>query len=259
MRIVYLDESGTSSRQQEPSVYVGGVIVHGDHQLNKLRVALGNIMTRHIPETDRDNLVLHATDIYGGNKYFDEARKPEWTYEKRMAILNDLAQLPAALNLRVTFSRVQKEKFPKDKIPVRDEAELLVKCVGIAYMSCMIEVDQWFRQNARRENCFVVVEDNNSTRQFIKQAHQEHQRERVREGLSAREQHYFPLRHIQEDPNFQEKRVAHPLVLADFIAYFVKRRFSGDSRSFQFSDPWIGRTAALQVKPLPKVVQAPGG
>lgn len=87
MRIVYLDESGTSNKQEEPEIVVAGVIVHGDHQLNKLRYALSKIMEDHIPAQDRDSVVLHATDIYGGNRYFDAKRKPEWTYQRRMASL----------------------------------------------------------------------------------------------------------------------------------------------------------------------------
>jgi hypothetical protein len=36
------------------------------------------------------------------------------------------------------------------------------------------------------------------------------------------------------------------LILADFVAYFVKRRLMGDGRSMQFSEPWIRRNAGLK-------------
>jgi len=248
VRIVYLDESGTSKRTEEPTVIVAGVIVHGDHQLNKLRVALAKVMEDHIPEPERSTLVLHTTDIYGGNGYFDTKRKPEWTYERRMAILADLARIPSAINLRIAWGKVDKSTFPFDEMRSGSTATNLQLSVGAAYAVCLIEIDQWFRQNAKGENCFIVVEDNNETRQFIKWVQNHHQDPGIAARLTEKERAYFPLRHIHEDPNFQEKRVAHPLVLADFIAYFVKRRLMGDARSLQFSDPWVGSVAQSQVK-----------
>ena len=238
MRIVYLDEAGTSKKDEAPFIVVAGVVVHGDHQLRKLREELRLIQERHIPETDRDSLVLHACDIYGGNKYFDTKRKPEWTYERRMAILADLAQLPGRLNLYVTLGLVPRDQFPYTGLAVTDAADFMRKAIGATYMSCLIEVDQWFREHARQENCFIVVEDNRDTRQFIKETQQYHQGSEIAKYLNEKERQYFPLKHIQEDPNFQEKRVAHPLVLADFIAYFVTRRLRRDARAMRFSDAW---------------------
>lgn len=252
LRIVYLDESGTSKREDEPAVYVAGVIVHGDHQLNKLRSALAKVMEDHFPPEDRDRVVLRATDIYGGNGFFDTKRKPEWTYERRMDILTDIARIPAAINLRITWGRVDKENLSRNfNLEPKNKADQVRLAVGAAYVVCLLEVDQWFRQNARKENCFIVVEDNQQTRQFIKEVQQYHQDPALGSLLTESERAYLPLRHIHEDPNFQEKRVAHPLVLADFIAYFIKRRQMGDARSFQFSDPWMRCVAGLEVK-LPR-------
>lgn len=65
-RFVYLDESGISNPEQEPWLVVGGVIVHGDHQLDSLYDALEGILEK-VPEEQRQGLVLHTADIYGGN------------------------------------------------------------------------------------------------------------------------------------------------------------------------------------------------
>lgn len=241
LRIVYLDESGTSRKSDEPNVYVAGVIVHGDHQLNNLRRELGRIVETHIPEQDREKPVLHACDIYGGNNYFDTDRKPEWTYDRRMAILADIAALPVKLNLKVVYGRVAKQESdgvtPKgSSVRVRERKDMLV---GAAYTVCLLRVDHWFRRHAKGENCFIVVEDCDETRQFVKSVHKICQVPSIANFAPEIDSNLFPLRHIHEDPNFQEKRAAHPLVLADFIAYFIKRRDMGDSRSMQFSDPWM--------------------
>lgn len=242
MRIVYVDEAGTSKKEEAPFVVVAGVVVHGDHQLRKLRDRLSAIQTKYVPEADRESLVLHTCDIYGGNKYFDTKRKPEWSYERRMALLTEIARLPAEANLQVTFGIVRRDEFPYNKeLPIADERDCIRKAIGVAYMGCIIEVDQWFRHHAKGENGIVVAEDNANTRQFIKETQQYHQRQEIAKHLDERERNYFPLKHIHEDPNFQEKRVAHPLVLADFIAFFLTRRLRGDARANQFSDPWWGK------------------
>jgi hypothetical protein len=247
VRITYLDESGTSSRQQEPFIVVAGVLVHGDHQLNKLRQALDEVLRKHVP-SDADTLVLHTCDIYGGNKFFDKSRKPEWTIDKRCALLDDIAALPKRLNLWITFGHVEKSRFPATDLAIADDAEAKIVAIGAAYMSCLIEVDQWFRQNARRENTIVIVEDNRETRKFIGEQHRIHQNPEIAATLTEKERNYFPLRHIQEDPAFQPKRVSHPLIVADFIAFFVKRLLMKDPHAKRFCCPWWGRVAMGRVK-----------
>ena len=64
-RFVYLDEAGISSKKEEPWLVVAGVIVHGDHQLDKLYDALADVL-KLVPEDHGDELILHTSDIYGG-------------------------------------------------------------------------------------------------------------------------------------------------------------------------------------------------
>lgn len=230
VRIVYLDEAGTGGDKDGPFIVVGGVIVHGDHQLNKLRAELARIMEDHVPAKDRSTIVLHSGDIYSGSKDFDKGRKPEWKDQsKRMALLEDLASLPAKLNLQVTYGLLSKERIPEIKraFELTKPVDILCHVVGMTYTACLIEIDQWFRQNAKGENCFIVVEDNNDTRRFIRDMQRQHQDPKTALELDA-EREYFPLKHIHEDPNFQPKRVAHPLIMADFVAFVVKRALMGD-------------------------------
>lgn len=210
-------------------------------------------MENHIPEADRDKVILHATDIYSGEKYFDKARKPYWSWDRRAALLNEISAIPANLNLHITWAPIDKNNFGFARLRSAEAKESdLQLAVGAAYMCCMLEVDLWFRENAKQENCFVICEDNRETKQFIRTMHKRYQDRKVLTDvtMTEKDRNYFPLRHIQEDPSFQEKRVAHPLILADFIAFFVKRRLMADDRSFQFSEPWIHRTAGLKVPAL---------
>jgi hypothetical protein len=255
VRIVYLDESGIGGERDGELIIVGGVIVHGDHQLNKLRAALREIMVKHIPETDRETLVLHAADIYNGNKYFDKGRKPEWKdLGKRIALLSDLVALPGKLNLVVTFGLMEKKKLPRmnEAFGLTKPKEILQNAVGLTYLGCLFEVDQWFRQNAKGENCFIVAEDNHDTRQFIKDMQRQYQDPRVQVEIDA-EREYLPLRHIHEDPNFQPKRVAHPLILADVISFVVKRALGKDQLALPLYEAMKESMAFFRVKlpPIP--------
>jgi hypothetical protein len=259
-RFVYLDEAGISGSRQEPWLVVGGLLVHADTQLNKVYMELAAVVERHIPERDRQGLVLHTSDIYGGNgKLFDERRNPEWTFDRRMAILEDLAKIPNKANILVTGNAIELAHFPSFlEVPLTPDDEqrqqgkkqkrpsLAIQAHAVAYMACLLEVDVWLREHAKNENCMVVVEDNNEARAAIKQVHRYHQNKLIPfpGDLSS----HFPLRRIREDPAFQEKMPGHPLVLADFVAFVIKRVRMKDPRIWPFFEPWKARFAALWVK-----------
>ena len=153
-RFVYLDEAGVSNQRQEPWLVVGGLLVHADTQLNKLYKELEAVTARHIPEEYREDLVMHASDIYGGNgKVFDEKRNPYWTYGRRMALLNDLAKIPNKTNILITGIPIERAKYPanmelpvtprdarkqagkKQKTPSVDECQ----AHAAAYMACLLQ------------------------------------------------------------------------------------------------------------------------
>jgi hypothetical protein len=248
VRLAYLDEAGTS--KNEPVTVVAGVVVDGD-QLTEVRTALGKVMRDHIRQADQATLVLRTAEVYGGTGYFDERRRPEWTWERRAEILAHLAEVPAALDLQLAWGPVHRKQYPH--LRQRHAGSGLTGpelIAGAAYMVCLMEVDLWLRENAPHENCLFIVEDHRETRQFLKGMLQEHARPAdAAAGSSAVTDRRIglPLHHVQEAPTFQERQVAHPLILADFVAYLVKRRLMGDTRSVPFSEPWIRRNAGLKV------------
>jgi hypothetical protein len=259
-RFVYLDEAGVSSQQQEPWLVVAGLLVHADTQLNRLYKELESVAERHIPEGDRKGLVLHTSDIYGGNgKVFDEARNPYWTYQRRMAILEDLAEIPNKTNIFITGIPIERAKFPANiELPSRPSdgrkragkprkpPTLTVLAHASAYIACLFEVDQWLGRNAKGENCMVIVEDNNESRAAIRQVH--------RYCLDGSMPFFgdlkndFPFKRVREDPAFQEKTPDHPLVLSDFVAFVLKRRQMKDDRISPYFAPWKERYEALHWK-----------
>lgn len=247
MRLVYLDEAGISSKSQEPFLVVGGVIVHGDHQLGKLEKELESILDRHVPDKYRDSLVLHASDIYGGNgKVFDKRRNPEWTIEKRMAILSDLARLPERLNLWITCGWVQRDNFPQTfTLQPNEKRDLTVEAYVCAFMGCAIEIELWMRKHAKKEHSLIIVEKNQRAERLVAETQRHYQDRNLTATLSEEHRKYFPLRQIKEDPAFQSKKPSHPLVLADFIVFVMKRHLMQDQWISPFYTPWMNRHACL--------------
>ena len=247
-RFAYLDEAGISNKAQEPWLVVGGVLVHADDQLNKVITELDGVVERHIPEKFRPGLVLHASDIYGGNgKVFDSRLNPEWTLEKRLAILADIAKIPEKTNILVTATPLERATLPDQMIGVDDQVwDSTVAAITMAYGSCLLEVDVWLRENAKRENCMVIMEDNPQARHRIRQVH----RFSVDASTNWPDdlKPHFPFRRIRNDPAFQEKLPSNPLVMADFIAFVVKRFMMKDQRIMPFFDPWKHRAEALRIK-----------
>jgi hypothetical protein len=236
-RFVYVDESGISGGRQEPWLVVAAVIVHGDHQLDSLYDALHEIVQKRVPEEFRTGLVLHASDVYGGNgKIFDPKHNPYWALGKRLEILADLAALPERLNLHVASGI-----FRRSDSPDIDNVHGHV----IAYLACLIEVELWFRAHAKAENCMVIAEDNQAARKLIREYHAYNQ-DRARE-IETQYLGVMPFRRIREDPAFQAKKPSHPLVLADFLAFATKRKVMEDKHIDDLCRPWWKRNAALNV------------
>lgn len=251
VRIAYIDESGVSDRRQEPILVVGGVLVHGDHQLDKLESALQEIAKKHIPEEYRDGLVLHTSEIYNGHgKIFDKRLHPEWTVEKRMALLIDLAKLPAKLNLQVVSAHVKRAHFVEKNYPIPSEKkpDPTLAAHLCAFMACAMEVELWMRQNAKLEHCLMIVEDNQHARKVIKETQRDYQNQSFAALFEEKHKKYFPFKKIKEDPAFQSKRPSHPLVLADFIAYVMKRFIMKDPMINPYFEPWKKSMAGLRVK-----------
>jgi hypothetical protein len=251
VRLVYFDEAGISNRRHEPFLVVGGVIVHGDHQLNKLEIALEKVVFDHIPEVDRDGFVLHAGDIYGGyGKYFDKRKHPEWAeWERRAAILDDLAAIPEKVNIRAVFGGVERDKFPQTfSLGPGEKPDLTVEAHVCAFMSCVLEVELWHRQHAKQEHCMLIVENNDRAKRLIADTQRYYQDPRIAASFSEKHRKYFPLGKVKEDPAFQKKRSGHPLVMADFIAFMAKRKLMNDPKIDRFCRPWWHRSAGLMVK-----------
>lgn len=224
MRLVYIDEAGTSNPDQEPILVVAGVIVHADTKLIAIERHLDKLVERHIPPEKRDGFVFHATEIFGGGRVMKK-RDPYWD-AKRPEIARDLADIPRRFNLPVTIGHIERRKVTE--IYELPSDTTLDKVTGVAHASafvtCAVMVEQWMRAAASNEVCMLIVEDNQRMRTSIKNV-QRHYQGRSLEALvlDGESTKLFPFRKIKEDPLFQEKTKSSVLQVADYCAFVCKR------------------------------------
>jgi hypothetical protein len=53
---------------------VAGILIHGDRSYRALEQKLRDLVIEEIPQSDRNDFVFHAKDIFHGNKYFERER-----------------------------------------------------------------------------------------------------------------------------------------------------------------------------------------
>jgi Protein of unknown function (DUF3800) len=222
---------------------VVGAIVNADRQLIGLENCLNKIVSRHIPENQRESFVFHAMDLFnGGGKVFD--RNGPFTLSKRLEIADELAAIPRKLNIPIAAGFVDRGNFPivdnlsedYNKLSLADKTTFAHVC---DYMNCAMTVEHWMRVETNNEICMFVVENNEQAKALIKQTHNYHQEKRLDYILSDTDRQHFPFRRIKEDPLFQDKRPGSALQLADFCAYVFKRFLMNktDSRYLRFFEP----------------------
>jgi hypothetical protein len=238
-RFVYLDEAGIS--QREPFAVVSGVIVHADKQLNELERRLNGLCQKHIPVDQQADFVFHAKELFnGGGKVFCR-KSSEWPLSRRLEIAHDIASIPVKMGLPIALGFVQKAIWPIDKAAFPSNlssAEESVEQHVTAYMSCMIQIELWMRNNTSNEVTMLVAEDNNQARSRIKEAHNFHRNDEKFRRLPINHElrRYFPLKKIKNSPLFEAKSDCPALQISDFCAYVFKKRLENDHRYSQISN-----------------------
>jgi Protein of unknown function (DUF3800) len=237
VRLVYMDEAGISKASEEPFVVVAGVVVHADTKLNGVEAALEGILRRNIPERLRDGFVFSAKEVFNGGKTLQRMKDQdfigphEWPLQRRLAIAEEIVDLPRKFQLPIAIGFVERATVREDlDLPDVPESEITLAAHVSAFMSCAIMTEHWMRTATTNENCMLVVENNEDAKKMIGEVQRYHQDKRIEAILDDVTRRHFPLRKIKEDPAFQPKKQNHPLILADFCAYLFKKYLMKDER-----------------------------
>ncbi len=216
---------------------VAGHIVHADHQLNGVENQIERIQRRYIPAEHQRDYVLSAKHLFnGGDKVFV---REQWPLERRLKIADEIMAIPAKFKLPVALGFVERADFPRSfELPEgMPEKEKTVAAHVSAFLNCAMIVEHWMREKTDNENCLLIVENNDQAKKIIGDVQRYHQNKWLEKVMDEQERKHFPLRKIREDPLFQPKRPTSALVLADFIAYVMKKILMKDKRYERFLDP----------------------
>ena len=223
MRLTYLDESGTA--KHEPDFVVAAIIIEADKQLLAVEQQLDAITEKHIPKEDRPGFVFHATDIWSGKKYFKDRQL--WSLEKRLAILDDLAAIPAKFDLPISFAAFIKEKWDDERLPrkptpgEKDEA-----MHTLAFATCCDGVEMFMRECAPDEITMLIAEVRPAIEMSLKSALLIFKSAEAMKLNDFPQREFTPYEKIRESVYFAIKDESRPLQLADTCCFFLRARAS---------------------------------
>jgi hypothetical protein len=228
VRLVYLDEAGTTSKATW--LVVAGVIVHGDRQYPEADRRIAALVEKYIPEENRLGFTFHATDIFHGSRYFDR-NKPQWaTREQRWPILIDLAQIIADLELPIVVGTG--DKAPLLGEPESSPSENADRLHVWSVINCLFWAETWLTAFSPEEMATVIHEDGAAAKPVIKRIVRllRHPEQMIEgEGLSVAQAFSLPFDHLIDTVHFAEKADARLLQLADLSAFMIARAVQGRS------------------------------
>ena len=217
MRIVYLDEGGTS-RLESPAV-VAGVIVNGDTQLIPVEEHLERLVAKHIPEEHRDGFVFHATNIWSGTKFFRDDKL--WPLDRRLEILDDLVQIPNKFEMPIVFGYCPRNELvtvPPDTVLNEAGRDIIVHAV--AFAECAFLIEKVMREAWPEEAAILIAEDRARVKQTIREVHSWMRNGNIpRQGMAIE---YMPLTHIRDTVHWAKKMESRHLQLADICTFVIR-------------------------------------
>jgi Protein of unknown function (DUF3800) len=229
-RLVYLDESGLS--RDEPYLVVASVIVHADNQLGPLEDCLRGIIDDHVPENLRDGFVLHAADLFSGNK---KELPPEiWDQEIRWRILQEVLSIPKQLKIEVCAAYIIKKRFQANYAS-SSASKQRIAMHAAAIVECTVAVEKWMRECTTNEVAILFAENNDEVRKAAKATQILMKSENAKAKLpSMWFSSALPLVRIKEGINFVTKPESLALQLADACAWAFRKHRTKDPKASQF-------------------------
>lgn len=228
VRLIYVDESGTSNNGKEPWLIVAGIIVDGDKDVRPLERYLDNLAVESVAPELLPEFWFHATGLYSGDKFFKRGDP------KSIEILRDLASLPQKFGLPVIWGAIRKADFQieKMKMPMSgkqghfqtfDKGHLLQVA---AYNICMSKAEEWIAKNHPADLARVFWEDGSGVKPLIKHTH----KFLFMDPCPIQGLPNMPAKHLSGPAYFVEKKDDRLMQLADVCAFCIKKKISGGGK-----------------------------
>ena len=139
-------------------------------------------------------------------------------------ILDDLAAIPEKLEIPVVFGQMPRARVIEHHVGASQMSphELSITTHAVAFLHCVLNVEELMRQNWPDEIAQLVSEDNSDARAAIKDSYA-----LMRDPTDGvHRSSLLPLRKILGPVLFAEKTESRPLQLADTCAFFIRRRLA---------------------------------
>lgn len=244
MRVLYLDEAGIGSVNNDPHLVVAGVLVRADTQWVPLANRLRELTVEFTPVGSKAPSCLHAKDIFHGSREFP---RDQWDADRRFKLLKAIGSLPEEFDLPVVWSSIDREEFARDH-PQDSLAEHLTDCYSTAAIVCLAQTEIYLRrQKGPVEVASVILEQNNEIQRRIPELVSF-----LREPGDAISQlnpgweKFIPPRHLIDTPAVQSKSASSILQLADYIAFAVKRKVQKAPRSQVLTEPFARKILMIR-------------
>lgn len=229
MRILYLDESGTSAN--EGVTVVVAIVVDADRQWTAAKSRLDRLVAEYVPASLREAFLVHSTDLLNGRK-----NPPEWSRADRTALLREVAAIPGNVGMPLCLGVVRRGALGDDAYKKYNKASKRIRSHNadhlVAFQYCLTEAERYLRGHCEVDEIAVAVyEDTDEMRGVL------------RGRLTGREVHpYFvPNALVAENhpevasisqkiidvPHFARKSDAPLLQIADVCAFIIRSWLEG--------------------------------
>lgn len=228
MRYVYIDEAGTSAK--EDYTVVVGVIIKPDAHWRQAEEAVLKLY-QSVPPQHRKGFLFHSKAVWGSKKYRDG-----WSKEERLALIGNMAALPVRLGLSVAVGVAYRDAA---LAPLAERCDLSLADFNHmeAFIACAQRADLFLRERCDpNEIAIAVCEDIPEKRRFLKISLQvaEHSyvpidpsRARPTKAEMASgvvgQRFVSGVTHIKDGLHFAAKADSVLLQLADACAFAIRR------------------------------------
>ncbi len=235
VRHFYVDEAGIGDPDKEPYTVVAGVMLNVDEQYAPLQKYLLDMADEFVaPGLERPlDFAFHAKDLWHGSGFFP---RDDWSLEKRLEILNHLADIPQKFELPIIYSCVDRSNYPPNEPTLGSakrffkaaRAKANKKCHTICFVSCLSQVERWMEHNYKDEKVFVVAELHEDHKDYLLAVAQLLSNPRARSTIENDPNIDWPaLTHVVEEPLFVRKLGSSPVQVADVCAFILARALAG--------------------------------
>ena len=232
MRVAYLDEAGISNPLHEPIMTVAGVVVHGDKQFKAVEIYLEALAQEYVPNR-RSNFCFHAYEIFGGVKSFD---RKLWPLEKRLEILDRLANIPKKFDLPVIHCSMDRSAVKATTGGTSSNHLLEQVTHAHAFFFCTVQIEILLRATTPDEVAILVAEDRDQVRKMLRFMHDVFRGkpdDRIKNFIPdfsemiAPFDKFIPFERVVDRIHFSQKKESSLLQIADVCAFAVKRKIMG--------------------------------